>query len=468
VSYEYDVAVIGLGPAGMAVSIMAAEMGLRVLGIERRSLGGDCMSVGCIPSKALLRMAHARHAVTRFPALALSETPPPAPIGTFRRIAEHLQFIDEKKTQAMFAKVDVKLCQGPASFVDPHTVEVGGVRFTAKRIFLCVGTRPAVPPIPGLDRVDFLTNETLFSLDRIPESLVVIGGGAIGCEMAQAFHRLGARVAIVHMDEHLLPNGDRESGRLLETAFAQEGIEVYNGRRISEVTTTEGAIAVRTNVGETLRGERLLVAAGRGFDLSELHLENAGVEHSDRGIRVDTTLRTTCRHIYAPGDGNGIHLSSHAAMHQGMIALINSILPRPFRRNFHSYVVPWTVFTEPQVAHVGWLERDLKANDIAYEVIESKYEDYGAAIAEGVAVGSVRVYSSPAGRIYGVRIIGEGAGEMINEWSLAIQNRLRLHRIMFLQHSFPSMSFLSKRTAESWMMNRMKDPLLRKLVRLFV
>jgi pyruvate/2-oxoglutarate dehydrogenase complex dihydrolipoamide dehydrogenase (E3) component len=468
VSYDYDVAVIGLGPAGMAVSIMAAEMGLRVLGIEKRSLGGECMSVGCIPSKVLLRMAHARHAVTRFPDLALSETPLPAPTGTFRRIADRLQFIDEKKTRALFEKVDVKLREGPASFVDPHTVEVGGARFTAKRIFLCVGTRPAVPPIPGLDRVGFLTNETLFSLDRIPESLVVIGGGAFGCEMAQAFHRLGARVAIVHMDEHLLPHGDWEAGRLLEATFAQEGIEVYNGRRISEVTTAGGVIAVRTNVGETLRGECLLVAAGRKLDLSELHLENAGVEYSDRGIRVDTTLRTTCRHIYAPGDGNGVHISSHAAMHQGMVALVNSILPRPFRRNFRAYVVPWTVFTEPQVAHVGWLERDLKANDVAYEVIESKYEDYGAAMAEGVAVGSVRVYASPAGRIYGVRIIGEGAGEMINEWGLAIQNRLRLHRILFLQHSFPSMSFLSKRAAESWMVNRMKGPILRKLVRLFV
>ncbi len=463
--YDYDVAVIGLGPAGMAVSIMAAEMGFRVLGVEKRSLGGECMNVGCIPSKALLRMAHARHAVTRFPELALSETPLPAPTDTFRRIAEHLQFIDEKKTQAMFERVDVKLREGPASFVDPHTIEVGGTRFRAKRIFVCVGTRPAAPPIPGLDRVEFVTNETLFSLDRIPESLVVIGGGSIGCEMAQAFRRLGARASIVHMDEHLLPHGDGEAGRLLEGIFASEGIEVYNSRRISEVSASSGLIAVRTNVGETLRGERLLVAAGRRFDGSELRLEKADVEYTDRGIAVDSTLRTTCRHIYAPGDANGAHLFSHAAMHQGMIALLNSMMPRPLRRNFHRYVVPWAVFTEPQVAHVGWLERDLKANDVAYEVMESKYEDYGAAIAEGIAVGSVRVYASPAGRIYGVRIIGEGAAEMINEWGLAIQTRLRIHRVMFLQHSFPSMSFLSKRAAESWMTHRMESPLVRTLVK---
>lgn len=464
--HDYDVCVIGLGPAGMAVSVMAAEMGLRVVGIEKRSLGGECMSVGCIPSKALLKMAHARHLVSRLPDYALSAVPVPAPTDTFGRIADHLRYIDEKKTRAMFEKVHLVLREGPATFVDPHTVTVAGKPYSAKRVFLCVGSRPAVPPIPGLGGVEYLTNDNLFSIDKVPESLVIIGGGAIGCEMAQAFRRLGSRVSIVHMDEHLLPHGDWEAGRVLEGVFAAEGIEVLNGRKIGEVASSGGSITVRTNVGETLRGERLLVAAGRRFDFSELGLDRAGVEFSDRGIRVDTSLRTTARHIYAPGDANGVQFLSHAAMHQGMLALINSFLPRPFRRNFRSYVVPWTVFTEPQVAHVGWLERDLKANDMAYEVIETKYEDYGAAIAEGIAVGSVRVYASPSGRIYGARIIGDGAGEMINEWGLAIQNKLRLHRIMFLQHSFPSMSFLTKRASESWAMNRMKSPLMRRLAKL--
>ncbi len=464
-SYDYDVCVIGLGPAGMAVSIMAAEMGLRVLGIEKRSLGGECMSVGCIPSKALLRTAHLRHAVSRLADFALAGVNPPEPVRPFEHIAEHLRFIDEKKTRAMFAKVDLKLREGPASFVDSHTVEVAGRRHTAKRVFVCTGTRPAVPPIPGLSSVKYLTNETVFGLDEVPKSLIILGGGAVGCEMAQAFSRLGSHVSVVHMDEHLLPNGDWDAGRFLEDVFAAEGIEVHNNRRISEVSETSGGVVVRTNANETLRGAKLLVAAGRRFDASELHLENAGVEVDEHGICVDGALRTTQRHIYAPGDANGAYLLSHAAMHQGMIALLNSMLPRPFRRNFRRYVVPWAVFTEPQIAHVGWLERDLKANDVEYETIEAKYEDYGAAIAEGNAVGAVRAYVSPTGRIYGTRIIGEGASEMINEWGLAIQNRLRIHKIMMLQHAFPSMSFLSKRVAEGWMMNRMKSPRVQKLIR---
>jgi len=463
--YDYDVAVIGLGPAGMAVSIMASEMGLRVLGVERRALGGGCMNVGSIPSKALLRMAHVRHLVGRLAEYALADVEPPAPAKPFERIADHIRFIAEKKTTKMFEKVDLRLGEGSASFVDPHTVSVGGRTATAKRIFVCVGTRPAIPPIAGLESVEYLTNETIFGLEAIPESLLIIGGGAIGCEMAQAFRRLGSRVTIVHLDPHLLPYGDWDAGKLLEEVFGEEGIRVYNARGIRRVARENAVITLQTDHGELFRADHLLVAVGRRYDFDGLNLEAAGVRYGEGGIEVDNRLRTSSPHIYAPGDCNGTYRFSHAAMHQGMIALMNAVAPPPIRFDFRRYVVPWTVFTEPQVAHVGALERDLKANDVPYEVVEESYADYGAAIAEGIAVGSVRAYVGKAGRIYGVRIVGEGAGEMINEWGLAIQNRLRIHKIMVLQHSFPSMSFLTKRVSERWMMNRLESPVLRRLVR---
>jgi len=465
---DYDVAVVGLGPAGMAVSIMASEMGLRVLGIERRALGGECMNVGCIPSKALLRAAKHRHGVTRLPGFGLGPVAAPAVSGDpFAKIAEHLRFIDEKKTTKMFAKVDLKLREGSARFVGPRTLSVGGKEYSARRVFVCPGTRPAVPPVPGLDGVDFLTNETLFHLESIPESLLILGGGAIGCEMAQAFRRLGAEVTIVHMDAHLLPHGDADAGQTLEGIFTDEGIRVLNGRIVEQIGRQGEAIELLTKRGETLRGERLLVAAGRRFDFSDLNLEAAGVEYSPCGIRVDRTLRTTSRHVYAPGDGNGAHLFSHAAMHQGMLALLNATAPWPIRFDYRKYVVPWAVFTDPPVAHVGLLERDLKARGVKYEEVESRYGDYGAAIAEGIGVGVVKAFVSKTGRIYGARIIGEGAPEMINEWALAIQNRLRMHRIMFLQHAFPSTYFLTKRVSEGWMMNRMKNRTLQGLARFF-
>jgi pyruvate/2-oxoglutarate dehydrogenase complex dihydrolipoamide dehydrogenase (E3) component len=463
--YDYDVCVIGLGPAGTAVSIMASHMGLRVLGVERRALGGESMNVGCIPSKALLRMAHVRHLHARLADFALAAATLPQPTAPFAAIDKHLAFINEKKKTEMLERVELKLGEGSASLVDRHTVAVGDRRYTAKRIFVCTGTRPAVPPIPGLAAVDYLTNETVFALSEIPESLLVLGGGAIGCEMAQAFHRLGSRVTIVHLDLHLLPHGDWDGGKLLEEVFAKEGIGVYNGRAIRRVSEDSGGIVVHTDHGETFRAQRLLVAAGRRHDVSDLNLAAVGVEYGEHGIRVDRTLRTTCHTIFAPGDCNGHYLFSNAAMHQGMIALMNAIAPWPIRFDFRKYLVPWAVFTDPPIAHVGMLERELKQDDIPYEVVEEKYADYEAAIAEGIPVGSVRAYVSRGGRIYGVRIIGEGAPEMINEWGLAIQNRLRLHRIMFLQHSFPSMSFLTQRVSERWMTNRMESPSLRRVVR---
>ncbi len=465
-TYDYDILVIGMGPAGMAVSAMGAEMGLKVCAIEKHKVGGECMNVGCIPSKALLRMGWARHAFSRLEEMELAPAAAPAVRNPFGRIQEHLRYINEKKTMAMFKKVDMHLGEGEARFVDPHTVEAGGRRLTARRVFIATGTRPAVPPIPGLDPADCLTNETLFNLEAVPESMVVLGGGAIGCEMAQAFSRLGCRCAVVHMDPHLIPAGDRDAGDLLEEVFRREGIGVYNGRKIARVEKANGLMRVHTDRGEILEGQRLLVAAGRRMDPSALGLPNAGVEVTERGaIRVNRFLQTTRSHIYAVGDCNGHFLLSHAAMHQGTIALMNSMMPWPFKQDFRKFVVPWTVFTEPQVSRVGLCAADLDRRGVAHEATVVKYADYGAAIAEGVGEGFLKVQASKAGRIYGVVIVGEGSGEMINEWALAIQKKIRLHDVMLLQHSFPTMGFLSKRVAETWMMKRMESPTLKNLCR---
>ena len=464
--YDYDLITIGLGPAGMAVSVMGAEMGLKVCAIERRAIGGECMNIGCIPSKSLLRVAKTRHAVTKFPAMGLAEQEPPEVGEVFAKVREYLVHIGDAKTKPMFSKVDLHLREGDASFVDRHTIEVAGKRYTARRIFIATGTRPAAPPIPGLDTIDYLTNENIFDLDKVPGSLLILGGGAIGCEMAQAFSRLGCKATIVHMDPHLIPVGDPEAGQLVEAEFKKEGIAVYNARKIARVAMEDGKVALWTDKDEKLVGERLLVAAGRRFDFSALKLENAGVRVGKRGIEVDAQLRTTAPNIYAVGDCNGHFLLTHAAMHQGMLALMNAMMPFFMRFHFQKYAVPWTVFTEPQVSHVGMRESELKAKGVKFETIKLRYEDYGAAIAERVDVGFVKVYASTFGRVYGASIVGEGSGEMINEWALIVQNKIRLHKVMFLQHSFPTMGFLSKRASEVWMMNRMKSPKLKRMVQL--
>ena len=464
--YEYDIITIGLGPAGMAVAIMGSEMGLKVCGIERNKIGGECMNVGCIPSKSLLRMAQARHLAGKLETMELDGAGSPGVLDPFGRIRGYVKYINDKKTLGMFKKVQLVLGQGSASFVDAHTVAVGDKQYTAKRIFIAAGTHPMVPPIDGMGDVEYLTNETLFDLERLPGSMVVLGGGAIGCEMAQAFSRLGCTCSIIHMDPYLLPAGEEDVGEMLRTQFEAEGIRVLNGRKIVRIEKAGDLVRVHSDRGEVLEGEKLLVAAGRKIDLSQLNLGAAGVELTPRGaLKVNRHLQTTRKNIFGVGDCNGHFLLTHAAMHQGMIALMNSMMPAPFRMDFRKFVVPWTVFTEPQVSHVGKHAAELDRRGIRYETVETKYEDYGAAIAEGVGVGFLKVYASKTGRIYGARIIGEGSGEMINEWALAIQKKVRMHDIMMLQHSFPTMSFLTKRIGETWMMKRMESPVLKNLCR---
>ncbi len=455
--YDYDIITIGVGPAGMVVSAMAAEMGLKVCGIEKEKVGGECMNVGCIPSKALLRMAELRHSIKKLGQMELESLEAPAVKHPFPRIQEHLTYINGEKTIGKFNKVDLVVQQGSASFVDAHTVEVGDRRMSAKRIFICTGTMPARPPIPGLDSVDILDNLNMFNLDGIPESLLVIGGGAIGCEMAQAFSRLGSKVSIVHMDEHLLPFGTPGAGQLLEGVFKQEGIAVYNSRKIESVAREDGSIRLKTAEGESILAKKLLLAAGRTPVLEPLKLEKCGVHYTPKGIPVNGNLQTNVPHIYAVGDCNGNFFFSHAAMHQAMIALINIMRPWPFKKDFRDYVVPWTVFTEPQVSYVGQLESELITAGKKYDKIETKYEDYGAAIAECIPTGFVRVLASRTGKIYGACVVGEGSAEMINEWALAIQKKIRLYDIMLLQHSFPSMSFLNKSIGDMWMMRNMRS-----------
>jgi pyruvate/2-oxoglutarate dehydrogenase complex dihydrolipoamide dehydrogenase (E3) component len=459
--YDYDIIAIGLGPAGMAVSIMGSAMGLKVCGIERRKIGGECLNIGCIPSKGLLKIAKLHSISKHFHDMGLAGGQKPELNQPFKKIREAVDFINENKTIGMFEKVDLILNEGSAEFVDSHTISAGNRKITAKKIFICTGTRPMIPPIPGIDKVEFLTNENMFDLDEPPKSMTIIGGGPIGCEMGQAFARLGTKVVIAHMDPHLLPVGDEEAGQLLQAEFEKEGIKVYNGVKIEEIGKSNGLIKMRIQGGKEFLSERLLVAAGRKVNLDGLKLENAGIIFTKKGITVDKYLRTNHKHIFAVGDCNGYVLLTHAAMHQGMLALMNAMMPWPFKMNFKKYVVPSTVFTEPEISQVGATEKQLKVQGVKYQVVRTEYADYGRAIADGVTTGFAKVLCSSGGRIYGATIAGESSGEMIHEFAFAMQEKKRMHRIMFLQHSFPTMSFLNKRISETWMMEKMKSRFLR-------
>jgi pyruvate/2-oxoglutarate dehydrogenase complex dihydrolipoamide dehydrogenase (E3) component len=462
--YQYDLIVIGLGPAGMAAAIMAHKMGLKVCAIEQKNIGGECMNVGCIPSKALLRIAKAKHTIETAELMELVVNIKPTIRKPFTKIKEHLDYIRNKKTANLFEEIEV--ITHPASFLDSHTIQAGNRQVTARRIFIAVGTKPFIPPIPGIDTVPFLTNETIFSLETVPTSMIILGGGAIGVEMAQAFTRLGTTCHIIHADPHIIPQGDAEAAHLLTTIMQQENVTIHDQQKILSVRYENNKVKMRCATGQEIEAEQLLVAAGRKPNLAALDLTNANIVVDNKGsIQVNSKLQTSCKNIYAVGDCNGYRLFSHAAMHQSMLGLMNTMFISPFKFNFKNHVVPWTVFTDPQFSQVGMTEQELIAKKIKFEIIKVNYHDYGAAIAESVDSGFVKVFTSSCGKIYGAVIIGEGSGEMIQEWAMAIQYNINMKKILLLQHSFPTMSFLNKRIAETWMMKKMNSSLLQKICR---
>ncbi len=469
--YDYDIITIGLGPAGMAVSIMGSEMGLNICAIEKKSLGGECMNAGCIPSKALLRAARTRHTFSTYQNYSLKGGSIPEVDNIFENIQKDLNFIGDKKTKGMFKKTDLMLKEGSAKFVDSHTVAVGDKRITAKRIFICTGTKPFVPPVEGIEDINYLTNENMFKLEKVPQSMIIIGGGVIGCEMAQAYQRLGTKVTIINRDKNLIFPQDAEVATTLKTGLEKDGVTIYNDSNVSKYEKTTVGVKAYFGDSQVIEAEQIIIAAGRVFDPSELDLDKAGVEYTKKGIKVNNILQTNKKHILACGDCNGHFLLSHAAMHQGMIALMNTMvplpswmpIPGPFKRNFKQYVVPSTIFTDPQVSRVGLNEDDLQKLGKKYQVVKVNYGDYGAAIAEKVETGYIKAFISPLGKIYGVYIVGEGSGEMINEWALAIQKNLHITSIMLMQHSFPTMGFLTKRVSEEWMMGKMASSFLQKM-----
>lgn len=461
----YDILVIGMGPAGMAVSAMASAMGLRVAAIERDKIGGECLNVGCIPSKALLKAAEARHTAANLAKYGIKPAGTSLVKNPLALVREKVRQVSGPKTLKMFEKVDMFLGQGTAEFVDEHTVSVGGKAIQAKKIFIATGTEPLVPPIPGIEKVPYLTNVNIFNENAIPPTLTIIGGGGIGAEMAQAFSRLGSKVTIVHNDAHLIPSGDAEAAAVLQERFEAEGITVLNSVTIDKIEKSGKTIRVFTDRG-IIKSEKLLVAAGRRPVITPLKLENAGVRHDSGKIIVDRFLRTSVKHIYAVGDVNGIALFSHAAMHQGMIALMNALNPLPFKMRWDRYIVPWSMFTKPEFAHAGITEQEAIERGIRHVVLKERYENYGRTIADGVSEGFVKVIATKWGRVLGATIVGESASEMIHEWILAIEQRIGLAKIMMTQHSFPTISLLNKRIAESWMMGKMASPLVQRIVKL--
>ncbi len=466
-----DLCVIGAGSAGLSVAAGAAQLGAATVLVEEGVMGGDCLNYGCVPSKALLAAAHA--AVAHRAASPFGVTAP-APAIDRAAVARHVQDvisgIAPHDSVARFEGLGVTVIQARARFVDRDTVEAGEVRIKARRFVLAVGSSAFIPPIAGLDRVPFLTNETIF--DRIAEirDLIVLGGGPIGVEMAQALARLGAKVQLVEMGQ-LLPRDDAEAASLVRAALAADGVALHENSTATEAAPAGDRVrlACRDAAGNTqwLEGGHLLVAVGRKPRVEGLGLDLAGIAFSPKGINIDAGLRTSNRRVYAIGDCTGGPAFTHVAGAQAGLVIRSALFRLPVR--FETRALPWVTYADPELAQIGLTEAAARAaargggGDPV--VIRIPYGENDRARAERAETGFIKVVADRRGHILGVTIVGRQAGEMLAPWCLAMSRRLKLSALAGLMLPYPTLSELSKRAAGQFYAPKLFSPAVRHLVR---
>ncbi|HZT17803.1 MAG TPA: FAD-dependent oxidoreductase, partial [Dongiaceae bacterium] len=435
-----DICVIGAGTAGLVTAAGSSQLGAETVLIEAERMGGDCLNTGCVPSKALLAAAHAAAAHRRAAAFGLSQD---APRVDFAKVHAHVRGVIEavapNDSQERFEGLGVRVIRARARFTGPREVAAGGFLIRARRFVLATGSAPAMPPVPGLADVPYLTNETIFDLDRLPAHLVILGGGPVGCEMAQAFRRLGAAVSLVEMAS-LLPKDDPELVEALRRALVEDGVALYEGHRAVRAEATAAGVALAIEAegrSRRLEGSHLLVAAGRQPRVEGLDLEAAGIAHSEKGVEVDSRLRTGNRRVYALGDAVGGPQFTHLASYHAGIVIRNALFRLPVRVDLSA--LPWVTYTDPELAHVGLSEAAAAARG-PIRILRWPLAENDRAQAEHRTRGSIKIIATPAGRILGADIAAPGAGEMIHLWTLAVKQRLKVGAIAGMIAPYPTLS----------------------------
>jgi len=443
---QADLCVIGAGSGGLTLASGAAGLGAKVVLIESHKFGGDCLNVGCVPSKALIAAAHHAQRLREGAGFGISNVEPEIDfarvMGHVRATIDHIAPVD---SPARYRGMGVHVIEAPAKFIAADRVEAGGEIIQARRFAIGSGSEPAVPPIAGLDQTPYLTNETLFDLKELPEHLIVMGGGPIGCEMAQAFCRLGARVTLIER-ARILPREDLEMARLVQTRLMAEGITIITGREIISVRPGDHGVVVGLE-GEEIIGSHLLVAAGRKISADSLGLEQAGIDYSKSGIPVDRSLRTSNKRVYALGDVLGGLAFTHVAGYQAGLILRHALFRLPIR--YDANLMPRATYTDPELASVGLDEVAARAQG-AIRILRWPLADNDRAVATRQMDGLVKVITDNGGRILGASILSPHAGDLIQIWAQAVTNKARIGSIASQVVAYPNLGEISKRAAGAY------------------
>ncbi|MBU0676269.1 MAG: FAD-dependent oxidoreductase [Proteobacteria bacterium] len=471
-SYDYDIGIIGGGAAGLTVASGAAQLGAKTLLVEKEdALGGDCLHYGCVPSKTLIKSAHVYHLMKSGPHFGLPSISPP-PVD-FRQIADRIHsvigIIQKHDSVERFCKLGVKVEFGDPQFTDEHTIDLDGNSISAKTWVIATGSSSETPALEGLGRTPYLTNREIFSLDRLPASMIVLGAGPIATEMAQAFSRLGTKVTVIQRSDQILSKEDRDLADIVKLELTREGIIFELNATVIKVADLGGerevVIKDATGTTRTLQAEQILVALGRKPNVTGLGLEQIGVPFDRKGIKVNKYLKTTHKHIYAAGDVIGGYQFTHVAGYEGGVIVSNAIFHLP-RKTDYTFV-PWCTYTHPELASIGLNEKRAKELGLDYSVMIEEFSTNDRGLAEGESSGRIKLLLDKKEHPLGVQILGPHAGDLIGEWIAAMNGKVGLSKIASAIHPYPTLGEINKKVAGAIFSPKIFSDTVRKGLKFF-
>ncbi len=469
-SYDYNLVVIGAGAAGLVSSLIAATVRAKVALIENEKMGGDCLNTGCVPSKALIRAARVAHDLKRAQDFGISSSMQIDFSKVMERVQEKIKLIEPHDSVERYSGLGVECIKGYAKIKTPFEVEVNGRTLTTKSIILATGAHPLVPPLPGLQEIGYRTSENIWDLRQFPKRILVLGGGPIGCELAQAFRRLGSEVYLMERSERLAPREDSDVAEELQKILSEEGVQLFLGSSAThfKLSGEKKTVFFQKNGNEEhLHFNEILVALGRKARTKGFGLEELGIEINPSGtIKVDEFLRTNFPNIYVAGDAAGPYQFTHVASHQAWFSSVNALFGIFKKFKVDNRVIPWVTYVDPEIARVGLNETEAKAQSIAYEVHRFEMGELDRAITEGETKGFVKVLVQPGSdKILGVTIVSAHGGEMLAEFTLAMKHGLGLNKILSTIHPYPTFSEANKYAAGVWKKAHKPESLLKWVAR---
>lgn len=469
--YDYDLIVIGGGAAGFVASKLAHGLGKRVALVEKRRLGGDCTNYGCIPSKTLIHASSIAYHIKNFRKYGL-DISAPVSIKT-EHVMAHVRSVVQKvysgHSPEMFQKLGIDILFGRPQFIDNHSIDLDGMTLSARTFILSTGSTAFIPSIEGLHSVPYLTNETIFDLEKLPKSMTVLGGGPIGTELASALNRLGIEITVVEMNERILIREDRELVQLLAERLEEEGVTIMTKTKAERFSQKNGKIVLTVeheNQRREIRADSLLVAIGRRPNVEGLNLEKAGVEYNPRGIKTNDRLQTSTGNIYACGDVVGPYQFSHMAEYQAAVATQNALLP--FKKKATYDNVTWCTFTDPELAHAGMTEdeaRQLRGDRI--KVYRHEYKNIDRGKTDVSETGMSKFICDPRGRLIGAHILGNRAGELIHEAQMAKSLGIPFYKVYSVIHIYPTFTDMVKQPAKFCYIDRLQNNFFLKILKTF-